>query len=586
MARTQSVEEPRDISVRRQRTRASLLLWLLPVPIVGFLLFGSTGRDDAYITYWAADQLRDTGRITNYNGRALEQSSSLLHVLLLAAVSWLTRVSVPTVAPWLAIAAGALCVPVAYLLCGHLDSRSRWVAAALVATLPPLMYWSFGGLETSLATFLVLLALLMIITLAEGGSASRISVAATLVAVVLVRPEMGVVFVAALSIAALLVRLAVPTSWSGKDGCGRDVAARRIFVTALAMAGVACLIAVVRWAYFGAWAPRPVSMKTGVDLELGFRYIRATLKQSRVWISVAVAAVIIAMRWRSLTPGWVIAASLAATGTAAVVGPGGDWMEGGRLLAPWLAVTLVIVGAILGRISASPRVLLVSLLLIANTTGLINYAARLSTGAAAWTHLVWHRETSNVATDTACTKPSRNWFERRNVVHARDFPFVCDADPIFAALARIVAPRRVVYASGQAGMVVYYLQHKATGRGHPFSFVDWNGLTDDTWDRCRGGLAPRRWGKIVPVVAVLDGRCGRLPDVITGIYLPYPGTLGRDPRTLAPEYEPIYKQRNVITSSSWPYGVRTTGTEWLVVRRDLVTKLRTEMRRETQTVPT
>jgi len=66
-------------------------LWVLVVPALGFLLFGSTGRDDSYITYWVADQFRRTGRIANYNGKAIEQSSSLLHVLVLAGLSWLTR---------------------------------------------------------------------------------------------------------------------------------------------------------------------------------------------------------------------------------------------------------------------------------------------------------------------------------------------------------------------------------------------------------------------------------------------------------------------------------------------------------------
>src|SRR6185503_9722704 len=200
-----------------------------------------------------------------------------------------------------------------------------------------------------------------------------------------------------------------------------------------------------------------------------------------------------------------------------------DWMEGGRLLAPWLAVVLVMVGAVLGRISAAPRVVLVALLLSANIWGLLTYANRYSTGAAVWSHRVWHDKTANVLIDPACAHSSGNWFEEHNVLHARDEYFICNADPILEALARVVAPRRVVYASEQAGMVVYYLQQHATRRGQPFFFVDWYGLTDDTWDRCRGGVPPKPWGKTVQGAAVLDGRCGRLPDVITGLFLPGPG---------------------------------------------------------------
>jgi hypothetical protein len=56
----------------------------------GFLLISSGGRDDAHITLGQLTLAR-TGRILNYNGGHLEQSSSLLHVLVLAALSWMPR---------------------------------------------------------------------------------------------------------------------------------------------------------------------------------------------------------------------------------------------------------------------------------------------------------------------------------------------------------------------------------------------------------------------------------------------------------------------------------------------------------------
>ena len=157
--------------------------------------------------------------------------------------------------------------------------------------------------------------------------------------------------------------------------------------------------------------------------------------------------------------------------------------------------------------------------------------------------------------------------------HARDARFVCEADPVFAALAKVVAPARVVYASGQAGMVVSYLQQHARRRGDTFSFIDWFGLTDDTWDVCRKGVSARPQGKPVSMAKVLNGRCGALPDVMTGIGDAFI-------RVLTPKYTLIFVQRGKLTSSSWPRGTRPTGTEWLMVRRDLAAKLRAEMRRE------
>ena len=48
----------------------------------GALLFPSSGRDDVYITYGPALALAETGSISNWNGEAVEQSSSLLDVVL------------------------------------------------------------------------------------------------------------------------------------------------------------------------------------------------------------------------------------------------------------------------------------------------------------------------------------------------------------------------------------------------------------------------------------------------------------------------------------------------------------------------
>jgi hypothetical protein len=68
---------------------ANVLRQGLPVAVLlvtGGQLFPSAGRDDSHITYWAAHALSSFGEILNFNGDRFEQSSSLLHVLLLAAI--------------------------------------------------------------------------------------------------------------------------------------------------------------------------------------------------------------------------------------------------------------------------------------------------------------------------------------------------------------------------------------------------------------------------------------------------------------------------------------------------------------------
>ena len=66
-----------------QGERLARAFCLLLLMAVAFLAFGPGGDDDAHITYTAAKNLAETGAITNTNGEAVEQGSSLLHVILL-----------------------------------------------------------------------------------------------------------------------------------------------------------------------------------------------------------------------------------------------------------------------------------------------------------------------------------------------------------------------------------------------------------------------------------------------------------------------------------------------------------------------
>ena len=143
--------------------------WPVLLPIAGLIglsvsLFPSAGRDDAYITYWAAHTLREFGEIANLNGAHLEQSTSLLHVLVLGALSLVTTFPVPAIGPPTSLLFGVLTViytfEFARLYVG------RWYAmgaAMIVATAAPFVYWTTGGLESTM-TALVATALLYHLT--------------------------------------------------------------------------------------------------------------------------------------------------------------------------------------------------------------------------------------------------------------------------------------------------------------------------------------------------------------------------------------------------------------------------------------
>ena len=87
----------------------------------------------------------------------------------------------------------------------------------------------------------------------------------------------------------------------------------------------------------------------------------------------AVAAVAVLTKHRFRDPAWVIVACVAAVGACAVAAEGGDWMENGRLMTPWLVLTCVLAGAWINTIRL--RTIGVSALIAANLWGLLIYAA-------------------------------------------------------------------------------------------------------------------------------------------------------------------------------------------------------------------
>jgi hypothetical protein len=129
-------------------------VWFLPVLCVGiaflhglFLYSASSSMDDVYITYWVAKTLSNFGTIINYNGEVLEQSSSLLHVIILAVLHRLSGISLPNLGIYFSALMGGLTMLAAWRLACFLKVRSAWFVVLFCAWFPYLVYWSFTGLE-------------------------------------------------------------------------------------------------------------------------------------------------------------------------------------------------------------------------------------------------------------------------------------------------------------------------------------------------------------------------------------------------------------------------------------------------------
>jgi hypothetical protein len=121
----------------------------------GFVLFASAGRDDAHLSYWPAHTLAHIGQITNYSGDRVEQSSSLLHVVSLAAIARLTGTDPVTFGKAFSAFFGAATIVGLFVLVQRIASQRAALAATFIAsTSPYLLYWSYGGLETTLAACL------------------------------------------------------------------------------------------------------------------------------------------------------------------------------------------------------------------------------------------------------------------------------------------------------------------------------------------------------------------------------------------------------------------------------------------------
>src|SRR4051812_43111323 len=107
--------------------------------LFGFGLFESTGRDDVYITFWPAHTLATQGQVLNYNGEAVEQSSSLLYVLLLGALCWISRLEPHQIGLAVSVLLGLAAIVLTYGLALRIKPERAGVAAVLAATLVPLV---------------------------------------------------------------------------------------------------------------------------------------------------------------------------------------------------------------------------------------------------------------------------------------------------------------------------------------------------------------------------------------------------------------------------------------------------------------
>lgn len=526
---------------------AAIFLFLL----LGFGLFSSTGHDDSHITYWVAFALQKFGRLCNYNGERVEQSSSLAHVVLLAILGMVTPISLPTLGPITSILGGVASI----LLGGKLARRIAPGAVPgvelVIATAATFVYWSFGGLETTLFAAASLWLILACDAYLTAPGARLFQPAAAIAVFLTARPEAPIVL--ACTFAAMLVHGALARR-AGDAGM-----IRRALALAVLAAGTAALLFAFRRFYFGSFFPNPVYTKaTTIEIRGGLSYLWAYTSWTGIWIAAAALAAV-GMILRDLArgparPGAALTAAFFGAYAGFVVLTGGDWMSGGRFIAHFIPVVSVLAVDGISRLAPRPRIAaaIVGAGVIMNTWGAVALADKASTGRPLWTTGGLRAEL-----DARVGPRGFGWFEIANRVHLRDTTVAANLVDVIGKVRAAHPDRRLLMMSSQAGMVAY---HAFVAHHDALRFIDMCSLVTrdiraclpaSQLDRRQVGLQ-LRFDRYFGAQAAIDERCGtRRPDIVFGL-----GHRGIEPVLEKNGYTIVFRQRGMIQSEG-------IGAAWL-----------------------
>ena len=477
---------------------ATLLLLLLL-----FFVHGFAGVDDTHITYSAAFQLVEHGRIYSHSTDAVEQSSSLLQVLILAATYSLTGFSLVTLGPLLSLFFSVSTFFMAGVLAKRVGVRSYNVVILLLASSLAFNYWSIVGLETSLVAFIITLYAWVLIQFFENknrvGLFSLVLVSALLI---LVRPE--AVFVVATIVFCLLC-----ASWMR----GWSISVGSLVVIMQVTLGIFSVLCVYRVGFYDQWFPQPVYAKSGgfnpLKYLAGLAYFVVSLQLSVVLCSLLIArgAKRLFFNKDDFSIGELVLMSISGAYLVFIIVSGGDWMGAGRFFAPIMPLLLCWFMLQIQHLRLA-NVFIVSMLVLLLSESLY-FGAKQGKGFTlldkAW---VMEKYPAKTVVD------NYSMFEWLSEPHLRDIPLIEHLKLIVAGANR----EQLSLMSVQMGMVPYHLLKEY---GASLSFIDMRGLTSKDITACDGfnRIALNGGGTLVKYSeyfgALEKGLCNlREPDII------------------------------------------------------------------------
>jgi hypothetical protein len=462
-----------------------MMMRLLPptlLVLVGLSLFPSGGPDDTHITCWPAYTLSHVGQILNYNGDRVEQSSSLLQVLMLALLHKLTTLDLLTLAKLSSIAFGVATLAVLFALVARVTSRTAALSVAVMAAAaPPLVYWSFSGMETSLVAFTGVCLVLTTADYLAGHPASALWKATLAMgAFALVRPEtpllLACILASAVGVTSLKGTLADPRAHPHSQAENR---ARLLLLVSVLVCGA---LFGFRLSYFGDPFPQPVTAKfSGFSVQsvvTGLHYLKghawndspAAAIVTLTLVFSAAITIVRQVRAPHLNIHVVLPLLFVAGYLAFVVIAGGDWMAGGRFLVHFLPVAMAFVAFARADRSGKTLAAIAAIVVALELTWAVTFARTSSTSLPIWATTTVER----------ADRAQFSWFESRSRINVRDMPLIKNLDDVIAGVSK-VKKEPIVIISGQMGMVSYYIAMRHFGR---VRFLDRHGLVERALTAC------------------------------------------------------------------------------------------------------
>ena len=446
----------------------------------GVLLYGgSTGNDDVYITYWSAKTLSDWGHIVNYNGDVIEQSSSLLHVIILATLHKLFGIPFAVLGIYLSAFMGGMTLIVAWRLAGALQLKYPWFVIFFCAVFPYLVYWSFAGLETTLVTLLVTLLVYAFIKIFTQTTQSLFHLFTSLLigCYLLARPE--AIFIISLFFLEITGYMLIYNRFKQQHSFTYTTA-HYISLTQLISVTLILFVVLSLWRYptFGQIFPQPVYAKSAGLLLSNFlagieylfqQYWIPSLAVLTGLVIVGVAQIFQSRVQDPREQAVVIILLFFLAQMAFVVAKGDDWMEGGRFFVPILPL-LVIYG--LYVINQFPVKIAPIILILLSLTALFDNA-KFNKYQSRGTFLPLTKAVSEpVINHFEALQTSFDWPEKINREHLAHIPSIIMLDKVITRLLKVKSSLTIF--AWEMGMIPFYIANQYFGK---VKFIDMYGLT-------------------------------------------------------------------------------------------------------------